>query len=728
MLIIQFTMKLLAGAILLSLQQAATGNLLSKFGSSKPDMDHRNDHETFAPALHVNSDKAIPTNTWWGNLIHLQPGEDKNKAALQPVWSNPYMIKIQKHKNKIEAGIHASYSFDHRIFGPASGNGVNGIKHYRHDHSSDIVFSAKDVTEFKLKVDNWDVLGVDIELSANGGSLKSSLVKGMPFVTGVYENLIPKLASRRRILKVNHEMVHSEMSIEENKLVLEFERGKKWVVYLGKAIRFQIEDGALVANEPYFGTVRVAKLDPGMDENVLDDYSSCIVNGGQLIIQDEYTYGWTFSTSGNCKNGLMHLGLYHHTKTILPEFGTPLNAIQYESATRGKMYGLVTKSFPFEWRFLESEEVKVDFYANQRIDPSIVAKYNIRQLLMDEIHEEWKIKRDGSYYFTGKQLQKYASLCLMADDELVVKDGKKLLSECGQKLQTALSMFLDNSWQHPLVYDTVYRGVISSQSFAHNDMFVDFGNSVYNDHHYHYSYYITTCAIAYKLFPEWTRNEEFKTKVEYLIRDVANPNESEDPYFPEFRHFDWYLGHSYSHGVTPFADGKDQESTSEDINFDYGLLLWGKATGNSKMESLAKLLLKVNARAIQLYFLMDDDNPIHPAQIVANKVTGIFFDNKVDYATWFSPEKYCIHGIQMLPVSPANEMTRTKKFVAQEWDQILSKESIVQTQEAVNAWQSLLFSNYAMVNQQVALDRLSTVPMDDGLTRAWALYMAATRS
>ena len=37
------------------------------------------------------------------------------------------------------------------------------------------------------------------------------------------------------------------------------------------------------------------------------------------------------------------------------------------------------------------------------------------------------------------------------------------------------------------------------------------------------------------------------------------------------------------------------------------------------------------------------------ANFKPNKAPGIFFDNKLDYATWFSAEKYCIHDIQMIP-------------------------------------------------------------------------------
>ncbi|KAI9919805.1 hypothetical protein PsorP6_017290 [Peronosclerospora sorghi] len=211
-----------------------------------------------------------------------------------------------------------------------------------------------------------------------------------------------------------------------------------------------------------------------------------------------------------------------------------------------------------------------------------------------------------------------------------------------------------------------------------------------------------------------------------MLRDVFNPS-SNDAYFPRFRHFSWYLGHSYSHGVTPVADGKDEESTSEDAHFSYGMMLWGKVTNNKAVQDLGSLMLCLNARVVRTYFLMTSDNKIHPPQFVANHVTGIFFDNKADYTTWFSPEKYCIHGIQMIPVSPINGLVRTSAFIQQEWDDVLSKEAIVKNGDTSNPWLSLLLVNQAVITQAEALAKLATAVMDDGLTRSWALYNAASR-
>jgi hypothetical protein len=46
-----------------------------------------------------------------------------------------------------------------------------------------------------------------------------------------------------------------------------------------------------------------------------------------------------------------------------------------------------------------------------------------------------------------------------------------------------------------------------------------------------------------------------KDYVNVLVRDIANPS-IKDKYFPLWRNFDWYHGHSWAHGLYAAADGK----------------------------------------------------------------------------------------------------------------------------------------------------------------------------
>ncbi|KAE8911115.1 hypothetical protein PF007_g26601 [Phytophthora fragariae] len=346
--------------------------------------------------------------------------------------------------------------------------------------------------------------------------------------------------------------------------------------------------------------------------------------------------------------------------------------------------------------------------------------------LQKDIAANWSDWNANSWYYNGKYYQKYASLCLMAADSTIVGADTTLLSYCLEKLEAMIEPVLNNTLSPPLMYDTLYSGLISSSIFMTGSIYTEFGNGMYNDHHYHYGYFVTASAMLKHLDPNWPRMPELERIIWTMLRDVANPS-ADDKYFPRFRHFSWYLGHSYSHGVTSIENGKDEESTSEDINFYYGMTLWGRVTGNKAVEDLGSLMLRLDAHAIRTYFLLKSDNTIHPPEIVRNRVTGIFFDNRVWYNTWFLDEVYAIHGIQMIPVSPINELARTSAFVEQEWNDVLSKEHIVVMKNSNNTWLSLLLVNAATVNPMESLHKLKNASMDDGLSRSWALYNAATR-
>lgn len=48
--------------------------------------------------------------------------------------------------------------------------------------------------------------------------------------------------------------------------------------------------------------------------------------------------------------------------------------------------------------------------------------------------------------------------------------------------------------------------------------------------------------------------------------------------------------------------------------------MWGEATGNDDLSRLGRLQLGVLARSLSEYFLMMDDNEVHPPAFVRNKV------------------------------------------------------------------------------------------------------------
>jgi endo-1,3(4)-beta-glucanase len=188
------------------------------------------------------------------------------------------------------------------------------------------------------------------------------------------------------------------------------------------------------------------------------------------------------------------------------------------------------------------------------------------------------------------------------------------------RLKDAFAVFAQNRQQFPLVYETAWKGIVSTATYNSGDSGADFGNTYYNDHHFHYAYFVHAAAVIGYLDPSWlVANKDW---VNALVRDYANPS-ANDTYFPVSRSFDWYHGHSWAKGLFESGDGKDEESSSEDAMAAYAIKMWGRTTGDANMEARGNLMLAVLARSLQNYFLMESSNINQPPRFIGNKVTGI---------------------------------------------------------------------------------------------------------
>ena len=98
-----------------------------------------------------------------------------------------------------------------------------------------------------------------------------------------------------------------------------------------------------------------------------------------------------------------------------------------------------------------------------------------------------------------------------------------------------------------------WGGLVSSASYITGAEGFDFGNTYYNDHHFHYGYHILAAAYIGAMDSSWLATN--KAYVNHLVRDFANPSRS-DSWYPQWRAFDWYHGHSWATGLFDQLDGK----------------------------------------------------------------------------------------------------------------------------------------------------------------------------
>ena len=207
----------------------------------------------------------------------------------------------------------------------------------------------------------------------------------------------------------------------------------------------------------------------------------------------------------------------------------------------------------------------VHFNATSPFKPEMLD--DIRKSLLVDLDYKVPInymKGAGDTYFSGKMLAKLARVIQIGSEVASLSHRNKhskWLSAFSVKhtaaldrLRSGVEIWLNGSAMAPLVFDDSWGGIVGcgcdfdggtdgcNNKFPVCPALVDpgqnYGSGFYNDHHFHYGYHIYAAAILTKFDHKWGR--EYHEHVLCLIRDIANPSES-DPFFPMWRHKDWFV-------------------------------------------------------------------------------------------------------------------------------------------------------------------------------------------
>lgn len=655
------------------------------------------------------NDAPIQTNNFYNNLAL----EDQTF----PVWTQPYSLWLAK-----EPGQDVGLAFNHteagqRVFGPDPGSNPAQF-YFNPPRIKSFVFSGEGINDSaRLELENHNKMSVVSKLVVdNDRNIVFPLAHGMGFVTAIYNNILPVIASQVGVQEFRRVGNVGDLA----KYVVKLFNQVTWVFYVRGQVSFQLRDpNHIVGDRPGSATVQFSRGDsPHYDDTagvfpvLISIHGSAVGNKGQ--------YSFRYETEGSSRSGTgLVWCLPHHQEALVSSGDTGL---QLDSSTKGVMKGYATNELVME------EELPIDIlwqpwasFAHQA-SFSESALNTIRSAAQEDIKQDVIGMSDiDSMYTSGKILDKFAYIAYVCHF-ILNHDG--LTSTILPKVKQSVERFASNKQKYPLVYDTTWKGLISSAEPG-----ADFGNSNYNDHHFHYGYHIHAIALIAKIDPNWLSNNDnlVKNYTITLLRDVASPRA--DSYFPESRSFDWFHGHSFAHGIFASGDGKDEESSSEDYHFAYGMKLFANVIGDGAMEGRANLMLAVMKRAMNMYMLYSDDNKIQPLNFIGNKVAGISFENKIDFSTYFGRGTIAdewIHGIHMLPITPISSYIRGERFVKEEWDQKLAP--IID--QIPDGWKGILILNSALFNPRQAWqwfarndweDRL----IDNGMSRTWSLAYIA---
>lgn len=456
-------------------------------------------------------------------------------------------------------------------------------------------------------------------------SLAVPLVQGAGFITGMYQNLQPHLQTG--IFFREFRIVSSpNPAVVKSKLVLN--DGSSWLVYVFSTVgvypQLTLESNSSIRGPPGFtGFIQIAKNPAGSQgETIFDRTAGTFATGMDIsgsVEGDTGVYFFKWKKAGLPNTPLLMYALPHHIQSFDDTTRRTMTDVTLRTTTKGMAtacvgdsWTMVETGLPISMGFAPWKSgVSVSTLSDQA--KNVLMRVSYEELTQSATHESDL----DSMYFSGKKLGKFAQMVHVVSE--LVGEKNAIIPKL-EDLKHAFGRFINNQQRWPLVYDQVWGGVVSSGTYATHDGGLDFGNTYYNDHHFHYGYFILAGAILGYLDPSWL-TEDNKAYVNMLVRDASNPVNDET--FPFSRGFDWYNGHSWAKGIFESADGKDQESTSEDAMFAYAIKMWGKTIGDVSLEARGNLMIAILARAFRNYFLLESDNQNQPREFIPNKVTGI---------------------------------------------------------------------------------------------------------
>jgi endoglucanase Acf2 len=441
------------------------------------------------------------------------------------------------------------------------------------------------------------------------------------------------------------------------------------------------------------------------------------------------------------------------------------------------------------------EEIRdVHFGSQSPYKPEMLQ--DLRTALLADLTYEIPVnyqKGAGDTYFSGKMLSKLARIVQVGSEvaALAKKDKDDMTSSAKtraavsawleeydqlheaalDRLRSSVEVWLNGSALAPLVFDDSWGGIVGcgcefdsdtngcSNEFPNCPALTDpgqnFGSAFYNDHHFHYGYHIYAAAILTKFDHAWGR--KFHEHVLCLIRDIANPSES-DPFFPMWRHKDWFMGSSWASGIVtimgnPYPNGRNQESSSEAINAYEGIALYGLASYDAfhaagkedvaenckHIHNMGKLLLSTEIRSAQVYYHVQNANSssnvkrIYP-DVYTPKVVGMLWSFLAQEQTWFGNQPWASYGIQLMPITPSAQYRDSVGWVEEmlpNFNQTCAQDPVCRAQ----GWSILVMACQATVGRwreawaelQGLEDSIFETAGGNGHSRTNSLWWIATR-
>jgi endo-1,3(4)-beta-glucanase len=637
------------------------------------------DMPTFQTATHPQKPSAffgghaapLPTNAFWENMA-LDPGEMLTNAFPYHVFAKSGGLELSRPDMLTVA--------DRYCYETAP---------------TQIILGANEAFSGHV-ASSWDPLSVTVRYTAGSGTMSTPVVYGMAYGTALYDGLTPKISSPGGIAGVNG-MVSG--SAQGTRFDLALKNGQHWILYASASVSATWNANQIAFSAPFKGAVRVALQTAQLTPAILDQYAGAIQTGAALRLS---THGETgvveFAWQKQGTGDVLAIALPHQ----LEHLAKPNVVTEPFASVRGQLRGVAGDLWQLQYPLspvLRAAPKPVDSTHHD----AIVAALNADKGAQPDAGAD-------SYTF-GKQVGRAAELLLIAEALGETASADQLR----KAIEAPLAQWFEGKNNDAFRYDQTYGGIVTSKGLTGSG--ADFGNGWYNDHHFHYGYFLFAAGAVAKGDPAFAT--QYKAQILALIRDIANPS-AQDPYFTQYRMFDSFDGHSWASGLFPFQDGRNQESSSEAFNAWVGISLFGDATGDKNLLGLGRILRAVESTSVQRYYHIRKNSDIYPAPFRDRMVAGVLWSDKAEYTTFFSGGDPQIIGIQLLPMTIASEELIDGAWVQDAWP-------AMQAAGGGDDWRGLMTMAHAVIDP-TAYDALAALNgVESGNSHTNMLYWGATR-
>lgn len=638
------------------------------------------DGAAVAPKITSSVTGPIPTNDWWSSLVW-------QRYAGNPYGENLYALPLSlKAKNN---GMGISYATN---VGISTGSPAY-IGEYHYTYTEDFTAGLVGLNAPNSKVHGFSDWAVTAQLSDGANTLNSTFGHGMPFA------YFTKTGGNAQLTFVANPTVWSN----SNGVLGVTINGHHYGIFAPAGSTWTITNAILqssLAGKTYFS---IAVL-PDNTAATLSFYQSrayaFITNTAvswsynQAASQVTTTYTAT-TTAMEGSNTTTLLGMYRvhwlNSTAVNTSYSYvgPHGVIKVRdgnSFTTTLTYNGVLPALPDAGDY---DRTRLNNYVNTFVGSTM-------------------FPAGTGTYWTGKNLMRAANVAMIADQLGNTSARDTILNGIKAKLQDWFQA-PDGKASNMFYYNSQWGTLIGFPAEYGSDREL-------NDHHFHYAYYIYAAAIIARYDATWASNSNWGGMVNLLIKDAANISTATDNRFPRLRNFDPYEGYAWAAGHAGFGSGNNQESSSESMNFNTALILWGAATGDTATRDLGIYMYATETQAIEQNWF-DVNSAVFPSAFKPNHAAiGMNWGDGGAYATWFSANPEMIQGINFLPITGGSlYLGRNPSYLATNYNAMVANIGGPE-----RYWKDIIWEVQALYDANTAATKFDTVAFtsEEGETSA----------